>query len=101
MNLLTRLVLASCILVPTAMYAECALDSIGNVYCSKHPNGGAETDNLGNVVCGKGDCAGNNLGTVYCSKVQGGGAAVDSLGTVRCLGGCEQGSAAMCEMGKI
>ncbi|MBN2870534.1 MAG: hypothetical protein JXK04_06230 [Campylobacterales bacterium] len=101
MNFIYRLLVASCILVPSAMYADCVIDSLGNVYCSKYPNGGAKLNNLGNVACGKGECATNNLGTVYCSKIQGGGAALDSLGSVRCLGGCEEGSMKMCEAGKI
>ena len=80
--------------------ATCKTNSIGTVYCSKFPTGGAEVNSIGTVKCGKGQCAVNSIGTVKCSKVQGGGAAVNSIGTVKCLGGCENGSESMCVRGE-
>jgi len=84
-------------IVETSAYADCATDSIGTVYCSKEPGGGAAVDSIGTVHCGKGQCKRDSIGTVYCSKETGGGAAVDSLGTVKCTGGCELGSTDSCE----
>ena len=80
--------------------ATCKANNIGTVYCSKYPNGGAAVNNIGTVKCGKGVCKANNIGTVKCSKVEGGGAAVNNIGTVKCLGGCENGTQAMCTTGK-
>jgi len=80
--------------------AECAVDSVGTVYCSKYPTGGAITDNIGTVKCGKGQCRRDIIGSVKCSRIEGGGAAVDSIGTVKCLGGCESGKSSMCVKGK-
>ena len=88
------------LLSPVASYAECAKDSIGTVYCSQHPSGGAVPDSLGSVQCGKGQCRRDSIGTVHCSKVLGGGAETDSIGTVKCLGGCERASPSMCVRGE-
>ena len=90
------LILVLCI-ASTSVYADCAPDSIGTVYCSKYSGGGAEANSIGTVYCGKGQCKSDSIGTVYCSKTPGGGAGVDSIGTVRCVGGCERGSRTMCE----
>jgi len=92
-------VFVSCI-AATSVYADCAPDSIGTIYCSKYPGGGAEADSIGTVYCGKGQCKADSIGTVYCSKTPGGGAGVDPIGTVRCTGGCERGSRDMCERAK-
>lgn len=80
--------------------AECAANSIGTVYCSKYPNGGAITNIIGTVECGKGQCRRNSIGSVKCSRVEGGGAAVNSIGIVKCLGGCESGESSMCVQGE-
>jgi|SRR5579859_679545 len=84
----------------SAALAECAKDSIGTVYCSEYPVGGATADSIGTVQCGKGQCRRDSIGTVYCSRVVGGGAETDSIGTVQCLGGCERGSRSMCVRGE-
>jgi hypothetical protein len=81
-------------------FAECAKDSIGTVYCSEYPTGGAVADSIGTVQCGKGQCRKDSIGTVHCSQVPGGGAATDSIGSVKCLGGCERASRSMCVMGQ-
>jgi len=81
-------------------YAECAANSIGTVYCSIYPNGGATTNSIGTVVCGKGQCIKSILGYVKCSRVEGGGAAVNSIGIVKCLDGCEAGKSSTCVRGK-
>lgn len=79
--------------------AKCKANSIGTVYCSKTPNGGAMVNYIGTVKCGKGECKQNSIGTVKCSVIEGGGATVNSIGTVKCLGGCENGNSSMCESG--
>lgn len=79
------------------MAGKCATNSIGMVECAKDPNGEAVLNNLGMVVCGKGQCAINSIGIVMCSKISGGGAIIDSIGWVRCQGGCEQASSHDCE----
>lgn len=90
----------SILLIPDSIYATCKENSIGIIQCSKYPSGGAEVNQFGTVVCGKGECKQNSLGIVYCSTIQGGGAAVSNLGIVKCLGGCEQASQFMCEQGR-
>lgn len=80
--------------------ATCKENSFGTIYCSKYPSGGAEVNQFGTVVCGKGECKQNSLGIIYCSTIQGGGSAVSNLGVVKCLGGCEQASQFMCEKGQ-
>lgn len=54
-------------------------------------------DQYANVQCGVGYCAKDDFQRVWCSTKPGGGAAVDSHGKVKCLGGCEEGSAKLCE----
>lgn len=81
-------------------FAECAKDSIGTVYCSESPTGGAMPDSIGTVQCGKGQCRKDSIGTIYCSIIPGGGAETDSIGSVKCLGGCERGSRNMCARGE-
>ncbi len=80
--------------------AECAASSIGIVYCSKHPIGGAIANGLGTVECGKGQCRKDRLGFVKCSTVEGGGAAINSIGIVKCFKECETGSSSMCVQGQ-
>jgi hypothetical protein len=87
-------------LLSQTSHAECAKDSIGTVFCSIHPSGGAAPDSIGTVQCGKGQCRKDSIGTVYCSKIPGGGAETDSIGTVLCLGGCERASTSMCVRGE-
>jgi hypothetical protein len=82
------------------LYAECAKDNIGTVYCAKTPAGGAVADNIGDVLCGKGQCRKNRIGEVYCSVLTGGGADTDFIGSVKCLGGCERGSKYECVKGE-
>lgn len=82
------------------VHAECAKDSIGTVYCSESPAGGAMPDIIGTVQCGKGQCRKDRIGTVRCSRVPGGGAETDAIGSVFCLGGCERGSRNMCVRGE-
>jgi hypothetical protein len=85
---------------PIQALAACAVSSLGIVYCARYPTGGAERDNTGTVLCGKGECRRDHRGAVYCSRVEGGGAGVDPQGFVRCLGGCEPGSRTLCEEGQ-
>ena len=80
------------LLLACSAHATCKTNSIGTVYCSKYPGGGAAVNSIGTVQCGKGQCKVNSIGVVKCSKIQGGGAAVNSIGTVKCQGGCERGS---------
>lgn len=94
------LFLVLALLMPTKTFSECATNSIGTVYCSEFPTGGAALNNIGMVMCGKGQCKADSIGTVWCSTVEGGGAAVNSTGTVKCLGGCERGSRSMCTEGQ-
>lgn len=86
--------------LPVHARAACAVSSLGIVYCAKYPTGGAERDDTGTVLCGKGECRRDQRGIVYCSRVEGGGAGVDPQGFVRCLGGCEPGSRTLCEEGQ-
>jgi hypothetical protein len=77
---------------------DCALDSAGDVFCSKYQFGHAFLNKEGNVVCGKGQCAESvRFKDFYCSVVEGGGADRDRLGEPKCYGGCEKASALMCE----
>ncbi len=85
---------------PIIANAECAANSVGTVYCSKYTNGGATTNGVGTVVCGRGQCRRNSVGSVKCSRVEGGGAAVNSVGMVKCVGGCEPGQNIMCARGE-
>jgi len=86
--------------IPAVANAECAANSVGTVYCSKYTNGGATTNGVGAVACGKGQCRRNSVGSVKCSQVEGGGAAVNSVGMVKCVGGCEPGQNSMCVRGE-
>lgn len=86
--------------LPVPVRAACAVSSLGIVYCAKFPTGGAERDETGTVLCGKGECRRDQRGMVYCSRIEGGGAGVDPQGFVRCLGGCEPGSRTLCEEGQ-
>lgn len=61
------------LLISNQVYATCKENSIGTIYCSKYPSGGAELNQFGTVVCGKGECKQNSFGITYCSTVQGGG----------------------------
>lgn len=101
---MSRLVLIGVVValscLPLSVRAACAVSSLGIVYCAKYPTGGAERDDTGAVLCGKGECRRDQRGTVYCSRIEGGGAGVDPQGFVRCLGGCEPGSKALCEEGQ-
>jgi hypothetical protein len=90
----------SMLLLSDQINATCKESSLGTIYCSKYPSGGAEVNQFGTVVCGKGECKQNSFGTVYCSTIQGGGAAVSNMGSIKCLGGCEQASEWMCEQGR-
>ena len=75
---------------------QCEQDQYGKVYCA-NPGGGAIKDQHADVVCGVGYCDKDILGQVWCSKVPGGSAAVDSYGNVKCYGGCEAGTAKLCQ----
>lgn len=75
---------------------QCEIDQFGKVYCAE-PGGGAIKDRHDNVQCGVGYCESDDLGQVWCSKKPGGGAKVDSHGKVKCLGGCEIGTANLCQ----
>jgi len=99
----SRIVLLVSILILSTFnlsYADCVTNSIGTVYCSKYPSGGAIPNSIGTVQCGKGQCLRNSIGSVKCSRILGGGAAVNSIGSVKCLGGCESGSSSMCVAGQ-
>ncbi len=76
--------------------AFCAKDLTGHVYCSQFVAGTIVKDNVGNLVCGKGECRKDNAGNYKCSKVPGGGAEIDAVNDVLCLGGCEPASSSMC-----
>ena len=100
-NYLTKIfLLISLSFFAYAAQATCKANIFGTVYCSIYPGGGAETNDLGTVKCGKGECRENLFGTIKCSKTQGGGATVNYIGTVKCLGGCENGSKSMCIKGE-
>lgn len=75
---------------------QCETDRSGQIYCAE-PGGGAVKDVYGNVLCGVGYCARDITGQIWCSKRPGGGAANDVHGKVKCLGGCDAGSARLCE----
>lgn len=93
--------IAGAFLFSNTSYAECNSNSLGIVYCSRYSGGGAITDNLGIVHCGKGQCLRDNLGIVHCSAQPGGSSGIDNLGMVRCVGGCEIGSPNMCVMAQF
>ena len=103
MHFTLRFLVSPCLVLSVGLssaLAECAKDRIGTVYCSEYSAGGALTDSIGTVQCGKGQCRRDGIGTVYCSRIVGGGAETDSIGTVQCLGGCERGSTSMCVRGE-
>ncbi|HYR05109.1 MAG TPA: hypothetical protein VEP71_00340 [Gallionella sp.] len=75
---------------------QCEIDQFGKVYCAD-PGGGAIRDQYGNVQCGVGSCAKDSSGHVWCSRKQGGGALTNSNGKVKCLGGCDAGTANLCQ----
>ncbi len=77
-------------------HEECLENSLGAVVCPP-PMGGIARTSLGEIVCGKGQCVKTKLGSVQCSKQPGGYAYIDRLGHAVCTGGCEEGSASMCQ----
>jgi hypothetical protein len=76
--------------------SRCALDGLGNPYCSKYSGGTAVQNSLGSIVCGMGECVKDSMGTVECSTEAGGGAILDSLGRAECTNGCETGTSSNC-----
>jgi hypothetical protein len=44
----------SILLLSENIYATCKENSMGIIQCSKYPSGGAEVNQFGTVVCGKG-----------------------------------------------
>ena len=98
--------------LPSNAYAECAINSHGEVicgagrclvdikgkiWCSRHFLGGAVRTRNGDILCGKGQCVRNTHGQVYCSSVNGGAALTDSRGKIRCYGRCLPATKTDCE----
>ena len=79
---------------------QCVADQYGKVFCAAAAGGGAMKDEFAKVFCGVGYCAIDDMNHVWCSKEPGGAAAVDSYGKVKCMGGCEAGSANLCQEAK-
>lgn len=104
------------LIVPQTVFADCALDRFGDVYCgmgkcvqdkagaifcSKYQFGDAVVDKYGNAVCGKGQClSSTEFNDYFCSTAEGGGAQLDSSGLVKCYKACEKASIEMCESEK-
>lgn len=82
------------------LQAGCAVDSFGEVWCSKFAMGDIKLDRLGVLVCGKGECLQDRLGEFVCSKIEGGGAAMGDTGVVYCFGGCEPATVDYCVRGE-
>lgn len=76
----------------------CVTTVTNTVVCPLYPGGGLAVDNIGRVVCGKGQCVTNAIGQVYCSRRPGGYAALDSINQPVCSGGCEPASYQYCEV---
>lgn len=111
-ELLRAAVLALLCVAVAPLHADCAKDSMGEVFCgagsclrdkngtiwcSRFDDGGVRTTRHGQVVCGRGDCAKTFNGSVFCSTVPGGTVVKDRNGRVRCEGRCEPASAENCE----
>lgn len=75
----------------------CVKDLSGKISCP--PAGGEVYLTLsGQAVCGKGRCVRDLSGKVTCSSVPAGQVAQDVSGKIVCAGGCEEASAAYCQV---
>ena len=75
----------------------CVKDLSGKISCP--PMGGEVYVNLsGEAVCGKGRCVRDLFGKATCSSQPAGQVTMDVSGKVMCAGGCEEASAAYCQL---